>query len=107
MVKIIKSSGNILEDMGFENPRNELLKANLTARISSILQKKKIKQKIAASLLGIDQPKVSALKNGYYTGFSVERLLSFLLALEQDIDIIIKPNKNNHRPSEIHVLAAY
>lgn len=103
MTKVTKSSGNIFTDMGIDNPRNELLRANLTARISLILQDKKIKQKEAAELLGIDQPKISALKNGRYTGFSVERLFSFLLCLEQDIDIIIKPHENTHRPPEIHV----
>lgn len=94
----------MFEDMDFSNPRHELLKANLTARISAILQKRKITQKIAAKILGIDQPKVSALKNGRYTGFSVERLLFFLLALEQDIEIIIKPRINSRRPAAIHIV---
>ena len=107
MADIKKSSGNIFEDMGFASPRDELLKANLTARISAILQARKIKQADAAILLDIDQPKVSALKNGKYTGFSVERLLDLLLSLEQDIDIIIKPRENINRPAEIHVFAAY
>lgn len=106
MVNITKGSGNIFEDMGFTNPRDELLKANLTARISAILQEKKIKQKEAAKILNIDQPKVSALKNGRYTGFSVERLLDLLLSLEQDIDIIIKPTERKNHQGEIHVFAA-
>ncbi len=107
MDNITKSSGNIFEDMGFSSPRDELLKANLTARISKILQDRKIKQKDAAKILEIDQPKVSALKNGCYAGFSVERLLDLLLSLEQDIDIIIKPRESGNRHGEIHVFAAY
>jgi predicted XRE-type DNA-binding protein len=107
MGNIKKSSGNIFEDMGFDNPTDELLKANLTAHISALLQEKKIRQKDAARILNVDQPKVSALKNGRYAGFSVERLLDLLLSLEQDIDIIIKPRDSSGRHGEIHVFAAH
>lgn len=106
-MSVKKSSGNIFSDLGFENPQEELLKANLTARICQILEEKNIKQKEIAEILGIDQPKVSAIMNGKYAGFSVERLLSFILALEKDIEIIIKPHiSGNHRPPEIQVLSA-
>lgn len=105
MVSVKKTSGNIFADMGFAAPGDELLKANLTAKIAFILQEKKLKQKDAAKLLGIDQPKISALINGRYTGFSVERLFTCLLSLEKDIDIIIKPHSGERNP-EINVFSA-
>lgn len=69
-----------------------MLKAELARQISNIIKKRKLKQKDAANLLGIDQPKISALSCGKLSGFSVERLLRFLVILNYDIFITIKPH---------------
>lgn len=103
--EIIESSGNVFQDLGFENAAEEYARASLTARISSILQERRLTQKEAAKILGIDQPKVSALKNGRYTGFSIGRLFSFLLSLDKDIEVIIKP-KASRSPASISIHAA-
>ena len=84
-------SGNVFKDLGFGRPDEELAKSDLAIQISKIIQQKGWTQKKAAGVLGIDQPKVSALKNGRLGGFSIERLLSFLRALDRDIDIVIRP----------------
>jgi len=84
-------SGNVFKDLGFEKPEEELAKSDLAIQINKIIDQKGWKQKKAAQILGIDQPKISALKNGRLGGFSIERLLAFLRALDQDIDIIIRP----------------
>ena len=84
-------SGNVFKDLGFNRPEEELAKSDLAIQISKIIQQKGWTQKKAAGILGIDQPKVSALKNGRLGGFSIERLLSFLRALDRDIDIVVRP----------------
>lgn len=84
-------SGNVFEDLGFDKPEEELAKSNLAIQINKIIARRKLKQTEAATILGINQPKISALKNGRLAGFSIERLLSFLRALDQDIDIVIYP----------------
>ena len=84
-------SGNVFKDLGFDRPEEELAKSNLAIQINKIIEQKGWTQKKAAGVLGIDQPKVSALKNGRLGGFSIERLLSFLRALDRDIDIIVRP----------------
>lgn len=89
--KYTVGSGNVFKDLGFERPEEELAKSDLAIQINKIINQKGWKQKQAASILGIDQPKVSALKNGRLGGFSLERLLSFLRTLDQDIDIVIRP----------------
>lgn len=100
-------SGNIYKDLGFERPDEELLKADIAALIYTILQQRKLTQKAAADILGVDQPKISALKNGHLAGFSIERLFSFLLALNQDIDVVIKPRSNRQKGAAgIHVMTA-
>ena len=90
-------SGNVFKDLGFEKPEEELAKAELALRINKIIESRSLTQKQAAEILGVDQPKVSALKNGRLGGFSISRLFSFLLALDRDIDIVIR-SKNDVRP---------
>ncbi len=89
MEDYIISSGNVFEDMGLPEPEERLAKAKLAAIINKIIKQKKLTQKEAAKILGINQPKVSALKNGRLKGFSIERLFNFLEALDQHIEITI------------------
>ena len=86
------SSGNVFADLGLPNPEERLVKAELASKISSLIDEKQLTQMNAAELLGIDQPKVSALVRGRLSGFSTDRLLGFLLALGNDVDIVVKPN---------------
>ncbi len=97
-------SGNVFTDLGFERPEEELAKARMALRINEIIKEQDLTQKEAAKLLGIDQPKVSALKNGRLEGFSLERLISFLTALNLDVDIIIHPKAADKPSGSINVL---
>lgn len=91
-----KSTGNVYEDMGLTNADERMAKAKLAMRIESIINKRGLKQKEAADILGINQPKISALMNGRLSGFSMERLFHFLNLLDQDIDIVIKSKPGKH-----------
>jgi len=84
-------SGNIFEDLGLENAEELLVKAELARKISGIVTSLNMTQSEAAELLGIDQPKVSALINGKLSGFSTSRLFRFLNALGRDVEIVVKP----------------
>lgn len=89
-VKHIQSGGNVYQDLGFANSEERLAKAKLAMRIEDIIKKRQLKQVEAAELLGINQPKISALMNGRLSGFSLERLIHFLNLLDQDVEIVIK-----------------
>ncbi len=104
-IKYSKGSGNVFKDLGFENPEEELAKVKLASMIYDIIENRKLSQKKAGAILGINQPKVSALKNGRLAGFSIERLFSFLRALDQDIDIVVHP-KSKSKSRGISVTAA-
>jgi len=82
---IVPSSGNIYVDLGLPNPEERRTKAELARQIDAILAERKLTQRAAAGLLGIPQPKVSNLLNGRLGGFSVERLMAFLTALNRDV----------------------
>jgi predicted XRE-type DNA-binding protein len=84
------SSGNVFADLNLPRANDLLAKAELAAKIIAEIQRRRLTQSQAAVILGIDQPKVSALKQGKLTGFSIERLMRLLLVLGLDIEIIVK-----------------
>ena len=94
-VSIERSSGNVFADLGLKNPEELLAKAELVQRISEIIAERKLTQIRAAKLLGIDQPKVSALLRGKLDGFSTDRLFRFLNAFGRDVEIVIRPAKQS------------
>ena len=96
-----EGSTNVFADLGFENPEEELLKADLTAEIARIIKKKKLTQLQAAKIFGVDQPRISRLLSGRTDLFSVEMLMRFLVALDQDVEISIK-SKPKRRKIRAH-----
>jgi len=96
---------NIFKDLKLPHPEELNAKAQIAYRICDILEERKVTQKEAAAILGIDQPKVSALLRGRLEGFSSDRLFRFLNALDQDIEIVIKRAKKRSRLPGIRVLA--
>src|SRR5437667_11229360 len=84
------SSGNAFADLKLPRADDLLAKAELAAKIIAEIQRRRLTQSHAAALLGIDQPKVSALKQGKLSGFSIERLMRLLLLLGRDIEIAVK-----------------
>ena len=104
-IKIQASSGNIFQDIGFPNADEMLMKAELVRQISEIIDQRELTQVEADKLLGIDQPKVSALIRGKLSGFSIERLLRFLNLLGCDIEIIVKKKQKLPNQTGINVVS--
>ena len=100
-MKIEASSGNVFADLGFPNPDEALMKAQLAGRILELITDRKLTQKQAAVVLGIDQPKVSALLRGKLAGFSTERLLRFINTLGQDVEIVIRPTRHEQASTRV------
>ena len=91
--KVVASSGNVFADLGLPNPEQELLKARLTLQIHKIVKARGLTQAQAGQLLGIKQPHVSALMRNRAGNFSIGRLIEFLTALGQDVEITVKPTR--------------
>ena len=91
-VRVEQGSGNVFADLGIPNPDLALAKAELVQRIRKLIVERKLTQVKAAKLLGLDQPKVSALVRGRVEGFSIDRLFRFLNALGQRVEITVLPN---------------
>ena len=97
------SSGNVFADLNLPHPDDLLAKAELAAKIIAEIQRRRLTQSQAAAILGIDQPKVSALKQGKLSGFSIERLMRFLLVLGRDIEITVKGRARSRSVARLRV----
>ena len=103
--RIVRSSGNVFADLGLADADERQTKVRLAVAINDVLQRRGLSQVKAAEQLGINQPKVSALSKYRLEGFSVERLIRFLTALNHDVEIIIR-NKRTRRVGRVFVSAA-
>jgi predicted XRE-type DNA-binding protein len=86
----------VFADLGLPRPEQELVKARLTLQIYRLIKARGLTQAQAGAILGIQQPHVSALMRNRSGTFSVERLMSFLTALGQDVEITVRPTRNKH-----------
>lgn len=97
-------SDNVFADLRLPSAGEDLIKANIAMAISATIAKRKLTQVAAGALIGVDQAKVSALLRGRLSGFSVERLLSFLVKLGRDVEITISREHRN-REGRVRVKA--
>ena len=104
--RIERGSGNVFEDIGLPDAAALLAKSELVSRIGDIIARRGLTQAQAAKILGVSQPKVSALMHGNLDGFSSDRLFRFLNALGSDIEIAIKPRARSSRRPSIRVVKA-
>ena len=102
--KLTAGSRNVYGDIGHPNPEEALAKAELAILISTAIKRKKLTQKQAAELIGVDQPKISAIIRGQLSGFTIDRLFRFLIALGMDIIIQAKPHVSRSTPAHIQVI---
>jgi predicted XRE-type DNA-binding protein len=96
-------SRNVFKDLGLPHAEEHLVKAQLVFKIDTIMKKRRLKQVEAAVLFGIRQPDVSKLLRGDFRQFSVERLLRFLVALDQDVQIVVKPHHDRKNAPALQV----
>jgi predicted XRE-type DNA-binding protein len=107
MSTITRGTGNVFADLGYQDAAERQVKTRLALAVNELLKARKLKQREIANVLGVPQPKVSALKHYRLDQFSVERLMEFLTALNQDVEITIRPRDNATEGGHISVLAAH
>ena len=90
-IPVEEGSGNVYADLGYADNESMLVKAELVAKIAEIIKRRALTQVDAAKILGLTQPKVSALLKGRFRGVSERRLLECLTRLGQDVHIVVKP----------------
>src|SRR5213083_816053 len=103
---ITRGSTNVFEDLGYSDAPQRQAKLRLAYALNQVLEGRKLSQAEAANVLGLTQPKISALRNYKLAGFSVERLMNLLTALDQDVEIVVKRKPRSRRAARIKVVAA-
>jgi predicted XRE-type DNA-binding protein len=84
-------SGNLYADRGYDHPEEMQFKAKLAILIMLTIKKRGLTQKQAAKIMGLDQPKVSAIINGRLKSISIERLIRYLSLLDVDVYDAVYP----------------
>lgn len=102
-LKIDPGTGNVFADLGLPDAEELQTKVRLAAEIVHAIDSRPLSQLAAAKVLGVSQPKVSALKSYKLEGFSVERLMTFLTLLGRDVEIRITARSRTTRPGRINV----
>jgi predicted XRE-type DNA-binding protein len=99
-IPVHRGSGNIFADLGFADPEDMRLRADLVQEIREIIARRRLTQTEAAKLLQIKQPDLSALLGGRLTKYSLQRLLKFMTILDRDVEIVVSEKPRN-RPARI------
>src|SRR5258707_10290649 len=97
-------SRNVFKDLGVPNADEHLVKAQLVFKIDAIMKGRRLTQVQAAALFGVRQPDVSTMLRGEFRQFSVERLLRFLVALDQDVEIVVRPHRSRNEAAAMQVV---
>jgi len=104
--QIVHGTTNIFADLGYSDADERQTKLRLAYAINQIIEQCKLTQSATAEALGVNQPKISALLHYKLEGFSVERLMTFLTALDHDVEISIKKKPRSRSAGRISVIAA-
>ena len=102
---ITRGTGNVFADLGYPDAEERQTKLRLAQAINGLIGRRRLSQVAAAAKMGIGQPKVSALANYRLEGFSVERLMTLLTALDQDVEIVIRNKPRSRATGRITVSA--
>lgn len=103
---ITRGTGNVFADLGFADAAERQAKLRLAYTLNQVLEERKLSQAEAAKVLRVTQPKISALRHYKLAGFSVERLMNLLTAVDQDVEIVIRRKPRSRKAGRISVVAA-
>ncbi|SDI62157.1 helix-turn-helix domain-containing protein [Pseudomonas abietaniphila] len=104
MTEMEQGSGNVYADLGIADANEMLVKAQLAAKIGSILKARHLTQAQAAEILGITQPKVSEMLRGKFRGISETKMIECLARLGRDVQIVVKPAPRSRKEGKVEVV---
>jgi len=89
-MKVLKASANVYEDLEMADAEQMQVKASLAAKIGEILKRRHLTQIQASEILGIPQPKLSAMLSGQFRGISETKMLECMNRLGRDVEIVVR-----------------
>lgn len=102
-IEVHESTGNIFADLGLPDADNHFLKAKIVAELYQLTQERKLIQAKVGELLGVSQPEISRLFKGHFREYSVDRLMTFLTAFDQDVEIVARPRAKTAQGNRGHI----
>jgi len=103
---IYASAGNVYADLGYADADEMLVKAQLVSKIAEMIKRRGLTQVEAAKLLGLTQPKISAMLRGQFRGFSERKLIDCLTSLGRDVQIVIKEAPRRRASGKVTIVFA-
>jgi predicted XRE-type DNA-binding protein len=94
----IQGTDNVLADLGFEDAEELSAKAALAFKLNELIAQRGLSQTTVAAMTGMTQPKVSQVRRYKLQNISLERLLQALVALDQRVEIVVKPAQRSRQP---------
>lgn len=101
---VSRGTRNLFADLGFTDAAERQARLRLAYALNQVLARRQLSRADAAKVLGVTQPKVSALRNYKLAGFSVEQLTKLLAAVDQGVEIVIRRKPRSGRPARISVV---
>lgn len=94
-LRVTASTGNVFRDVGFRREEAEhlLVRADLMIQVQKRLAARRFKQREAAQILRVSQPRVSDLLRGRIELFSTDALIDMLARLGARVRLSVKPGR--------------
>jgi len=106
MTEIEQGSFNIYQDLGYDDAAKMQVKAALATKIGDIIKRRRLTQTRAAAILGMTQPKLSAMLRGQFRGISESKMIDCLNQLGRDVEIVVRKRSHPSRPGQTRVVVA-
>jgi predicted XRE-type DNA-binding protein len=103
---VTRGTENVFADLDLPDAAERQAKLRLAYALNQVLEARKLSQSDAAKVLGVAQPKVSAIRHYKLAGFSIERLMNLLTAVDQDVEIVIRQKPRSRKAGRISIVAA-
>ena len=100
---VTRGTENVFADLGFPDAAERQVRLRLAYALNQVLEARKLSQAAAAEALGVTQPSLSALRQYTLAGFSLERLMNLLTAVDFDVEIVIRKKPRSRKAARITV----
>ena len=103
---VTRGTANVFADLGFPNAVERHVKLRLAYALNQLLAGRPLSPVEAIRVLGITPRQGAALRHYRLAGFSIERLMSLLTALDQDVEIVLRGKPRSRKAARISVVTA-
>jgi predicted XRE-type DNA-binding protein len=101
---ILRGSGNVFADLGFPDPDEHLLKADIVWGMQKVIDGKGLTCEEAALKMGLERGSLEEILQGRFREYPVERLLRLINALGNDVQIVISSQSTDRDEASLSVI---